>query len=517
MWLVILGLLNGIVTGLVYSLEELWFGILFCLVPFAGIILTRTKISGFLIGYGMGYYMTGISFLYALADVVPLPVCTSYVLLTLAVLLISAYLTLLLWLAFYPVRYIKRGSRLAVFWIAGFYVLGEWLQEISPFVSFPWFRLAAAAVPYPLLIQGASLGGGLLVSFFLVLWNALLAKLLIKRRADLGMAAAVMLIASVLLYGEVRLYQEDVRGGSVLVVQGNHEGSEKWTLEQEDILADYERLIYEYAATAETGGKRAELIVLPETALPYAAAECRTTREALLSICRGLSAELLLGAIEQEKRGGQTISYNAVYHVTEQGFAEKTYRKRILVPFGEYLPFAKLMDRFCPWLEDFMTGNYFGAGSEQNSFETSVGRMGVLICYESIFPAEARRAVSKGAELLTVVSNDSWFQGLPAMQEHYAHAVLRAVETDRYVIRAGNTGISGVIDNRGRTISGMPENMQGGFAAEASARRTRTLYSRMGDVFGGVWLAAWCLLVCKHICVLIFSVFSDIMYKIKPE
>ena len=472
MWLVILGLLNGIAAGLVYATEELWFGILFCLVPFAGILLTRTRSSGFLIGYGMGYYMTGISFLYALADVVPLPVYTSYALMTLAVLLISAYLTLLLWLAFYPFRYIRRGSRLAIFWIAGFYVLGEWLQEISPLASFPWFRLAVAAVPCPLLIQGASLAGSLLVSFFLVLCNAWLARLIIKRRIDMGMIIAVLLTVLLLLYGEVRLYEREDSGASVLVVQGNHEGSEKWTLELEDILADYERLIYEYASAAESAGKRAELVVLPETALPYAAAEYSSTRETLISICRELSTELLLGAIEQEKRDEETVSYNAVYHVTEGGFAEKTYRKRVLVPFGEYLPFAELMDRFCPWVEEFMTGNYFEAGSEQNCFETGVGEIGALICYESIFPAEAQGAVLSGAELLTVVSNDSWFQGLPAMQEHYAHAALRAVETDRYVIRAGNTGISGIIDNRGRTAAGMTEHVQGGFVAEAAARRT---------------------------------------------
>lgn len=515
MWLIILGLINGIMAGLSCSMEELWFCILFCLIPFTGILLTKKRISGFVIGYGMGYYVTGISFLYSLAGVLPLPMVTSYVLLTLGILLISAYLTFFLWVAFFPIRYIRRSSRLAIFWIAGLYVLGEWLQEAGSLAAFPWLRLALAAVPCPILIQGASLAGSLFVSFLLVLWNGWLARLLIRRRIDLGMIAAAVLMGTVLLYGEVRLYQKEMGETSVLIVQGNHEGREKWTMEAENVLADYERLIYEYVETAKENGKKVQLVVLPETALPYAAAECRNTRRTLRSLCNRLSTEILTGAIEKQKCEEELLSYNAVYHVTEQGFEDKTYRKRVLVPFGEYLPFEALVNRLCPWVEGFMTGNYFEAGEEQHCFVTSIGRIGALICYESIFPGEARTAVINGAEILTIVSNDSWFQGMSAMREHYAHAVLRAVETDRYVIRAGNTGISAVIDNRGRTVSRLSEGIQGGLVAEVSGRQTKTMYMRIGNAFGILCAAGWVFLMGKRICVLIFSIFSDIMYRIK--
>lgn len=509
MWLALLGLVNGIIMGLVYSIEELWFGIFFCLVPLAGILLTKKSISGFLIGYGLGYYITGLSFLYTLTGVVPLPTYTAYVLFAAAILAVSAVLTLLMWLAVYPIRYWRRGKGSDIFLLAALYALGEWFQEAVPFVSFPWFRLAAAATSEPVFIQGASLFGSLFVSFLIVLWNAVLARILIRRRLEGAVCMAVALIIAVLLYGEVRLYQSEPADKQVLILQGNHEGSEKWALKSDDILADYERLIYEYADDTVS------LVILPETALPYAAADCASTTKRLLAVSRKFSTEILLGAIQREEREGQDVFYNAVYHVTEKGIDEAVYRKQILVPFGEYLPFAPVFEKFCPWLLEFMTGNYFEPGTEQVVFDTKAGRAGVLICYESIFPEAAGEAVRRGAQLLVVVSNDSWFQDTPAMREHHSHAVLRAVEEDRYVLRAGNTGISSVIDNRGRVTAGMLQNIQGGFRAAAAAGEELTVYARIGKIIPEILFGFYILLILGKVCILIFSLFSDIIKRMR--
>ncbi len=509
MWIAMLGLLNGILMGLVYSVEELWVGVFFVLVPFAGIMMSKKKTALFLIGYGFGYYITGLSFLFKLTNVLPLPVYTSNVVLALAVFALSAYLTLLMWLAMAPFCFLKRGRGSDIFLLAALYTLGEWLPELVPALSFPWFRLAVVAVPAPLLIQGASLFGGLFVSFLIVLWNGLLARIMVKRRLEFSCGLAGILIGAVLLYGEVRLYQSRPQEGQqVLVVQGNHEGSEKWAMKSRDILEDYERLVYEYADSPVA------LVVLPETALPYAVADNQDTKKALSLWSRQLPAEILLGAIEREvTETGEERFYNAVYHVTEQGIDTAVYRKQVLVPFGEYLPFEEILGNYVPWLLDFMAGNYFEAGSAPVIFDTGLGRAGTLICYESVFSRLAMESVREGAQFLVIVSNDSWFQDTPAMREHHAHAILRAVEEDRYVIRAGNTGISSIIDNRGRVIAGIKEKESGGFCAFAAPVSELTIYAGAGDIFPAVLCGIYILLLLGHVCVLIFSAFSDIINK----
>lgn len=507
MWFAVLGLLNGILMGLIYSVKELWFGVFFALVPFAGIMFTKRKISAFLIGYGLGYYIVGLAFLFKLTGVVPLPVYTANVLIGAAVLAAGACLTLPLWLAVAPFSFVKRGRSADIFLLAGLYTLGEWLQGAVPVFSFPWFRLSAVAVSAPILIQGASLFGGLFVSFLIMLWNGLLARLLIKSRLELGSCLAGALLLAMLLYGEVRLYEKTPGTDQVLVVQGSHEGGEKWAMESEDIFEDYKELIYEYADSL------AVLVVLPETALPYAITDNRNTKRALISLSRRLGTELLVGAIQRETADGEEGFYNAIYHVTAEGIDAAVYRKQVLVPFGEYLPFEEMLGRAFLWLSDYMSGNYFKSGTDQVIFETKAGYVGSFICYESIFPAIARDAAREGAQLLVIASNDSWFQGTPAMREHYAHAILRAVEQDRYVIRAGNTGISAVIDNRGRVVAELSENTRGCLRAAVSPCSKITLYAKAGELFPIILCGIYILLILERLSILIFSFILDIINK----
>lgn len=544
MWLFLVGLLNGIVTGLVYSIEEIWWCIFFCMVPFTGILLTKRKLSGFIVGYGMGYHATGLAFLVKLSSMLPLPRYTAYILMTAAILLASLILTFFMWLVFCIFTQRKKRTGADIFLVAGFYILAEWLQGMIPVFAFPWFRLGTVVTGNPIFLQGASLLGVLFVDFLIVLWNALLARIIISRKTESSSVAAVVVIVGVLLYGEVRLYEAEsgvreqnlqmlAHSGAgqtgmaqrIMLVQGNHEGREKWGMEIEDILADYMQIIGEHI------DEDIALIVMPETALPYAIEEDAETERWLLGICRGFETELLVGGIEKvgdaENAGGigatgdsgkdrNRVSYNAVYHVTSEGIRQPAYRKQILVPFGEYLPFAELVERLCPWLMEFMTGNVFEAGNEEIVFDTKVGRIGTLICFESVFSEAAREAVDEGAQLLAIISNDAWFEGTPAMRQHHAHAVMRAVETNRYVLRAGNTGISSVIDNRGRIQVTMPENTRGVLRADlifnmGENRYTDTIYSEVGDVLPVCFGVLLALGIIKRAGILIFSHLSAII------
>lgn len=505
MWLGFLGLMNGIAMGLVYSIEELWMGVFFCLVPFAGILLTKKKVCWFVMGYGLGYYMTGLSFLWKLTEVLPLPFYTAHVLMAAGILLLSLFLTFFLVLTMCPLYHWRRGKNCDIFMVAAMYVLAEWLQGVIPVAAFPWFRLSAVVAQRPILIQGASIGGSLFVSFLIMLWNAALARSLIRHRIDFSSLSAFALIGMVLLYGEVRLYETKTQGDTVLILQGNHEGSEKWDRSSQDIFTDYVQLIREYAVE-NTG-----LIVLPETALPYAVEENEETKRTVQQLCRELSTEFLVGGIQTEWNHEEKINYNAVYHVTEEGVDEKVYRKRRLVPFGEYLPLETVISRYCPWVSEWMRGNCFEKGQESVVFDTRSGAVGILVCYESLFSEEAREAVHQGAEFLAILSNDSWFQGTPALRQHHVHAVLRAVESDRYVIRAGNTGISSVIDSRGRVQGTLQEGVQGGLYAQISARESRTIYSRWGDSWIWIFCMIYFVLLFRQVSVLIFLWLSAII------
>lgn len=549
MYLFFLGLINGIVTGLVYSIEELWWGIFFCMLPFAGIVLTQQKTSGFVWGYGMGYHATGLAFLLKLSSMLPLPRYAAYLLMGAAILLAGFILTIFFQLVFWIYGQRRKRSVADVWLFAGAYILAEWLQGMIPIFAFPWFRPATVVAERPIFLQGSSLFGVLFVDFLIVLWNAVLARVIIKRRAEGGVVAALGLIAGVLLYGEVRLYgagtvgeydtgalvQKTARSQSVqseagmggmvqneagqelsgttqdgqvrtglrvMLIQGNHEGREKWGMEITDILEDYMQIIEAHI------DDEISLVVMPETALPYAIEEHGETKSRLLRICREYGVELLVGGIE---KAGDRESYNAVYHVTSEGIRRPAYRKRILVPFGEYLPFAPLVERVCPWLMEFMTGNVFEAGDEEIIFETNIGRIGTLICFESVFSKAARETVEEGAQLLAIVSNDAWFEGTPAMRQHHAHAIIRAVETDRYILRVGNTGISSLIDNRGQIQVTMPENARGALKAAAALCVDETIYSEVGDVLPVFFSVLYVFVIIKKAGVLIFSHLSAII------
>jgi apolipoprotein N-acyltransferase len=120
---------------------------------------------------------------------------------------------------------------------------------------------------------------------------------------------------------------------------------------------------------------------------------------------------------------------------------------------------------------------------------TDVGKIGMLICYEGVFPSITNDTVRRGAEVLVNITNDAWFGKSSAPYQHFAAYIFRAIETDRYVLRAANTGISAVIDPRGRTCAKtgiFKEDVLNGFF---SPRKGETPYVRYGD-----WFVLLCLL-----------------------
>ena len=164
--------------------------------------------------------------------------------------------------------------------------------------------------------------------------------------------------------------------------------------------------------------------------------------------------------------------------------SETVYSKRHLVPFGEYVPMRALVTALIPPLSELsMTADDLSAGDGTEIFELSEGNIGSLICFDSIYETLAMESVRDGAELICLSTNDSWFTDSRALNMHNAQAKLRAIENDRYVLRAANTGISCIISPKGEMEETIEPLNDGYVIGEVELREGRTVYNIIGNSF----------------------------------
>jgi apolipoprotein N-acyltransferase len=195
---------------------------------------------------------------------------------------------------------------------------------------------------------------------------------------------------------------------------------------------------------------------------------------------------LLVGAPRVEEAEAATHYYNSAYLFSATGQLAGIYDKMHLVPFAEYRPFA------LPGVVDHRpeSPSEFTAGEQATVFPLPKSTIGVTICYETAFPAFSRRLAYNGAQVLVNISNDTWLSGIPAaVEQHFAMAVLRAVENKRYLIRSATAGVSSFIDPIGHVyqVSTAPEAVIQG---EVFPVHEATVYTRYGD-----WFAGGCLIL----------------------
>ena len=369
---------------------------------------------------------------------------------------------------------------------AAMYAFFEWIQTIG-WAGVPWGRLAIGQASVPTMIGGASLFGSYFISFMIVSANGYFALAILNARrgravsSALPLTAAGVVIASTLLCGALCVNVADAassgRTVKIAVLQGNVSSTDKWSDGSYDNLHN----IYEgLAARASWDG--AELVVVPETAIPVTVNESAEAMEDWESIANDYGVVVI--ATGYWRRG--SVFNNAVFGVDpDTGIDEgSVYAKRHLVPFGEFVPFEEVFSVLIPPLAELdMFGNNVTVGDKYGAIETRFGTVGPMVCFDSIYETSGIGAVASGAEILTVSTNDSWFDGSAAIYQHTAQAVLRAVECGRYVLRAGNTGYSCVIAPTGRITASVPVEERGYAIVEAEMRSTRTLYSVIGNAF----------------------------------
>ena len=478
-----------------------WWPLLFvALVPLLSVALTarpgRSALAGFVCGL-----VTHLALLYWILIVLGryggLPLFLSLP----GLLLLAAYMAL------YPAVFCALLSLLAgrswhrerpvaaLVWLAPVLWVGlDWLRSVL-FTGFPWMDLGYGLYAQPQLIQAADLGGHHLVTFAVVLCNSLLVGIIDRQRRDVRWNVrrerGLLLLACATLvflfgYSTVR-YRIAVQYGpralqaQVAVVQGNVDQAVKWSPAFKTATIDtYLRLSEKAIADTDV-----ELVVWPETALPFYPQQDQLTGR-LTAFTAAANTWLLTGAplftLTPQTDGGELVRhYNGAILLGPDGRLAASHAKQHLVPFGEYVPLRP----YLPFLEPLVVSvGDFTAGTSNEPLALGPMRLGLLICYESIFPDIARQSVSREANLLVNLTNDAWYGRSSAPHQSLAMAVFRAVENKRSLVRAANTGISGFVDPVGRIVGRTGLFMETALVSRVPLLDGQTVFNRQGHLFG---------------------------------
>jgi apolipoprotein N-acyltransferase len=378
---------------------------------------------------------------------------------------------------------------LPVLWVAL-----EFLREFM-FTGFPWATLGYSQQSLQTLLQSADLFGVYGLSYLLVLVNAVLAEWLLAGRQRSRRPVAALLVTLVLVagsygYGIWRLGTDlDARPERLrtTVVQGNIPQDIKWDtgFQQETVK------IYRELSLAAVRRERSRLLVWPEAATPFYYQDGGRLADGVTDVPRSSGAVLLFGSPAYRREPGGMRNLNSVFLLDEQGREQGRSDKVHLVPFGEYVP----IKRFLPFIDKLVVGIGDFSPGVINPLPLDGHRVGVLVCYEAIFPELARESVRQGSDLLVNVTNDAWFGNSSAPWQHLAMVRFRAVENRVWIARAANTGISAFIAPSGQLHAATELFVPATATVEVGLGARPGLYARTGDlipilflVIGVLWL-----------------------------
>jgi apolipoprotein N-acyltransferase len=359
----------------------------------------------------------------------------------LMIVLLSAYLSLYPALAAWAVnRFCQSSSvlRLLVLYPCA-WLLAEWASGFV-MTGFAWMQPGYTQIDLPLAGYAPLLGSHGVGALVVACAGAMTA--VFMRR--LSWQKGLVLIALVWLAGSglrqvgwTDVQDTDIR---VALVQGNVPQQDKWKREMHQPTLKLYRDLTEQQ-------RDVDLVIWPETAVPdYRHRVAGYLLELRQSIQR-LGADLLLGIFVRDTKGEGY--YNALLDIRGD-----YYRKRHLVPLGEYIPLRSVLDFFNRWIHIPMSDIAAG-DSEQPLLHVAGQDIGVSVCFEDAFSRDVRRDLPR-ATLLVNVSNDAWFDGSHEAWQHHAIARMRALETGRYLLRATNTGVTSVIGPNGDVIAIAP-------------------------------------------------------------
>ena len=492
-------MLSGLLLTAGFPDPGLYWAAFFALVPLWISLADLSPGQGFFAGLAAGlvHFLTLIYWL--------VPTLTVYGGLN-PYLAVATLVLLCLYLALYPalfawlISHIRARGLLAPLWGAAVWTGLEFVRTHA-LTGFPWGVLGYSQYANRLLVQTADLFGVLGISFIVVVCNGALAEtwLLFRNRdrcpvskAVLPLVLGALALASAMGYGALRLPEiageaDAAPSLSIAVIQGNIQQDQKWSPSfKSETVKRYGDLSKAFAP--------ADLIIWPETALPFYYGRDAVFSSQVDAVVRQARSPFLIGSPAAEVTGETVRYYNRAYMLTPLGLVKGYYDKTHLVPFGEYVPLQDLLffvEKITSEAGNFSVGT---TGRTPLSFKSRTAAnahlTGVLICFEILFPDISREFVLNGADLLTTITNDAWFGRTSAPAQHFAIAVLRAVENRRSLVRAANTGISGFILPTGEVSAATGLFETTGLVRQVPAMTRTTFFTRHGDIFGITALVA---------------------------
>ncbi len=364
--------------------------------------------------------------------------------------------------------------------------------------GFPWNLLGTAQVDNVPLCRIATWTGVYGISCEIVLVNvAVAAAFLVPRQKRAALLVAAVAAAAVLQSGRLVEPPAAVADREALLVQQNIPIAVRWTPDYFDrTLNDLTSLTLKSAADAVThvspgqnSATKIDLIIWPESPAPFYTNDPRF-RNAISDMARRAGTWVVTGAVgtaPASQSGGRELIFNSAVIVSPTGEWTGRYDKVHLVPFGEYLPFPSLFS-FAGGLSKEV--GEFEAGSSRVPLDGGDAKVGVFICYESVFPDDVRHFADQGAQVFVNISNDGWYGDSGAWSQHVNQTRMRAIENERWILSAANTGLTGSIDPYGRMVVHAPRKERTTLLAPYALTYVTTFYSRHGD-----WFAMLCAII----------------------
>ncbi len=380
-----------------------------------------------------------------------------------ALMLLAFYLALYFALFSGVVTAVVKRPVFLVFAVPVFWVSLEYIKTFL-FSGFPWGLIGYSQYNYLHLIQAADIFGVYGVSFFVVAVNAALFVFFLYaggyawQKTTPGRADAVFCFFFIIVifalnagYGRYKIQETgglmaDAECLNVSVVQGNIEQTMKWDDAYVQSIVD--RYIHLSEMALSSGS---HFIVWPETAMPFYFLQERAQTDKVLDAVRRMGTWFLIGSpsYHHDREKDALWFYNSAYLIDAEARLAGVYDKVHLVPFGEYVPFAKwlpFVNRMVHSIGDFKPGE------EGKVLTMGDADLAVQICYEIIFPHLSAGMVNNGGNLIVNITNDAWFGKTAGPRQHFSMAVFRSVENRRALIRSANTGISAFVDPAGRIV-----------------------------------------------------------------
>jgi len=365
--------------------------------------------------------------------------------------------------------------------------------------GFPWDLLGISQVdniPLARLSRGTGVYG---ISLEIMIVNtAFAAAWLIRRNRRTSLLFAAFAAAFVLQIARWMPVSAFPTDRSAVLVQENVPvlDNADWTRQYfEQTLADLTNI-----SRSQSNAPAPGLIVWPESPAPFYSGDPEF-RRGITQLATESHAWVVAGNVGAESNGspsqGATTIFNSASLVSPSGEWIARYDKIHLVPFGEYVPFKEVLG-FAGGLTKEVGD--FTAGTTRLPLQAGDEKLGIFICYESIFPDEIRRFAQSGAQVLVNISNDGWYGDSGAYAQHLKQARMRAIENDRWLLRDTNTGVTAAIDPYGRITRTIPRKVRTSLIANYGLVNDTTFYTRHGD-----WLAYACAIISLAALVISFT------------